>query len=603
MDLVHQANIVLTIAVIVSYYFISQSSKELTILTDALDDEYDYIVVGAGSAGSVVASRLSEDKDKKVLLIEAGGHYDENPMLHVPYYFFNLQHTEHDWEYYTEPQKVSCLGLKEERGFWPRGKVLGGSSMLNGMHYTRGSKYEFDEWERNGCTGWSYKDVLPYFLKSEDIKIPELKDSPYHSSGGPLSVESGKATPLAELYMKAGRELGYNNTDYNGEDQEGFNYMQETTRNGLRSSTSVEYLGNTASRSNLHIAVNSFVTTIGIENSRATGVYVIRKSRKIFIKAKNEVILSAGVISSPQILMLSGVGPKAHLESFGIKVKADLPVGQNLQDHLMTFMFTKIDFPYGLNENLLASWWTKIKYNVFGKGPMAKSSVDGTGFFYNDASRRGNSYADIQFVFISTLPMINFFNFKEEVVKEQLAKSLNDNGFSTLVSISHPKSKGAITLKSTDPFEYPAIDPKYLTDQRDINDFIAAFRIWERFIETPTMQSLGAKVEHAKISFCAKHEFRSDGFWECVARHLGVTMYHHCGTCKMGALDDSTTVVDPQGRVKGIQRLRVVDASILPNVTTGNTNAPTIMAAEKISDSIRGIDSVEALRNRIRDLK
>ena len=603
MELVHQANIVLTIAVIVSYYFMSQSSKEQTILTDALDDEYDYIVVGAGSAGSVVASRLSEDKDKKVLLIEAGGHYDENPMLHVPYYFFNLQHTEHDWEYYTEPQKVSCLGLKEERGFWPRGKVLGGSSMLNGMHYTRGSKYEFDEWERNGCTGWSYKDVLPYFLKSEDIKIPELKDSPYHSSGGPLSVESGKATPLAELYMKAGRELGYNNTDYNGEDQEGFNYMQETTRNGLRSSTSVEYLGNTASRGNLHIAVNSFVTKVEIKNSRATGVYLIRKSRKIFIKAKNEVILSAGVISSPQILMLSGVGPKAHLESLGIKVKADLPVGQNLQDHLMTFMFTKIDFPYGLNENLLASWWTKIKYNVFGKGPMSKSSVDGTGFFYNDASRRGNSYADIQFVFISTLPVINFFNFKDEVVKEQLAKTPNDNGFSTLVSISHPKSKGVITLKSTDPFEYPAIDPKYLTDQRDINDFIAAFRIWERFIETPTMQSLGAKVEHAKISFCAKHEFRSDKFWECVARHLGVTMYHHCGTCKMGALDDSTTVVDPQGRVKGIQRLRVVDASILPNVTTGNTNAPTIMAAEKISDSIRGIDSVKALRDRIRDLK
>ena len=361
MELVHQANIVLTIAVIVAYYFISHSSKELTILTDTLDDEYDYIVVGAGSAGSVVASRLSEDKTKKVLLVEAGGHYDENPMLHVPYYFFNLQHTEHDWEYYTEPQKVSCLGLKEERGFWPRGKVLGGSSMLNGMHYTRGSKYEFDEWERNGCTGWSYNDVLPYFLKSEDIKIPELKDSPYHSSGGPLSVESGKATPLAEMYMKAGRELGYNNTDYNGEDQEGFNYMQETTRNGVRSSTSVEYLGNTASRNNLHIAVNSFVTKVEIEKSRATGVYIIRKSRKIFIKATNEVILSAGVISSPQILMLSGVGPKAHLESLGIKVKADLPVGQNLQDHLMTFMFTKIDFPYGLNGNLLASWWTKIK--------------------------------------------------------------------------------------------------------------------------------------------------------------------------------------------------------------------------------------------------
>ena len=595
--------IVLTVALFIAYYSMSQSSKEQTILTDTLEDEYDYIVVGAGSAGSVVASRLSEDKDKKVLLLEAGGHYDENPMLHVPYYFFNLEHTEHDWEYYTEPQKVSCLGLKEERGFWPRGKVLGGSSMLNGMQYTRGSKYDYDEWEQNGCTGWSYKDVLPYFLKSEDIQIPELKDSPYHSSGGPLSVESGKATPLAEMYMNAGRELGYNITDYNGEDQEGFNYMQETTRNGVRSSTSAEYLGNTASRNNLHIAVNSFVTKLEIENSRAIGVYVIRKARKFFIKARIEIILSAGAISSPQILMLSGVGPKAHLESLGIKVKADLPVGQNLQDHLMTLMFTKIDFPYGLNGNLLESWWTKFKYNIFGKGPMAKSSLDGSGFFYNDASRRGNSYPDIQFIFISAFSKDNFFNFKDEVVAEQLAKSSIDNGFTTVVSISHPKSKGVLTLKSTDPFDYPALDPKYLTDQRDINDFIAAFRIWERFIETSTMQSLGAKVEHAKISFCSKHEFRSDEFWECVARHLAVTVYHHCGTCKMGATNDPTTVVDPQGRVKGIKGLRVVDASIFPNVTAGNTNVPTIMAAEKISDAIRGIDSVKTFRDKIRDLK
>ena len=209
MEQPNQAIVILTVALFVAYYFMSQSSKEQTILTDTLEDEYDYIVVGAGSAGSVVASRLSEDKDKKVLLLEAGGHYNENPMLHVPYSFFNLQHTEHDWEYYTEPQKVSCLGLKEQRGFCPRGKVLGGSSMMNGMQYTRGSKYDYDEWEQNGCTGWSYKEVLPYFLKSEDIKIPELMASPYHSSGGPLSVESGKATPLAELYMKAGRELNY----------------------------------------------------------------------------------------------------------------------------------------------------------------------------------------------------------------------------------------------------------------------------------------------------------------------------------------------------------------------------------------------------------
>ena len=596
MGLAYQAFLGLAIALFLAYYSMLRSFNEPSILTDQLDVEYDYIVVGAGSAGSVVASRLSEDKDRKVLLLEAGGHYDENHMLHVPVVFFDLLHMEQDWEYYTEPQKVSCLGLKGERSYWPRGKVLGGTSMLNGMQYTRGSRFEYDEWERAGCSGWSYNDVLPYFLKSEDIQIAELKSSRYHSSGGPLAVSSGRETKLADLYMQAGKEAGYNITDYNGEAQEGFNYIQQTTRNGIRSSTSLEYLGNTASRNNLHIGVRSFVTKIEIKNNKAVGVFLIRNSRKYFIKARKEIILSAGAISSPQILMLSGIGPKEHLESLGINVKANLPVGKNLQDHQMVMMFSKIDFPYGLTENLLTNWWTKFKYSVFGTGPLAKSSLDGSGFFYADKTRRGKSNVDIQFIFISTLPHKNYFNFKDEVVREQMAKHPNDYGFITVVSITHPKSRGSITLKSNDPFDYPAIDPQYLTDKRDIKEYIAALRIWEKFIETPTMQGLGAKIEHAKISFCSQHKFRSDAFWECVTRHLALTVYHHCGTCKMGAEEDPTAVVDPQGRVKGIQGLRVVDASIFPNVTAGNTNVPVIMVAEKLSDAIRGIDSVAEIR-------
>ena len=604
MALSFNAIVVLTGAVIMAAYYSGRGPfKTASIVTEKLDDEYDYIVVGAGTAGSLVAARLSEDNHNKVLLLEAGSHYNEAaPKIHIPLHLFDFQHTRFDWEYYTIPQTVSCLGLKNNKGYWPRGRVLGGSNMINGVQYTRGSKYEFDEWARNGCTGWSYKDVLPYFLKSEDIRIDNLKSSVYHSTGGPLAVSSGLGTPLADLYMKAGKEMGYEITDYNGEDQEGFNFIQSNTRNGVRSSSALELLENTAERKNLHIAVESFVSKIEIVNKAATGVFVIRDGRKHFIKAAKEVILSAGAINSPQILMLSGIGPEKHLHDMGIPVKADLPVGQNLQDHEMVLMFTKINSSIGITENVRESLWTRIKYSIFGKGPLSTSSLDGNGFFYADPSKRGKGSADIQFIFLSINPDTNFYNFRDDVAKELMAKHPNEDGFMTAVITTHPKSTGTITLSSRDPFDYPLLDPQYLADQSDIQNFISAIRIWEKFIETPTMQGLGAKVDRMKLSFCSHHRFRSDAYWECVTRHLAVTVYHHSGTCKMGDENDKTAVVDPDLRVKGIKGLRVVDASIFPNVTSGNTNAPVVMVAEKISDVIRGIDSVMEIRNRLKDI-
>lgn len=604
MALSFNAIVVLTVAVIMAAYYSGRGPfKKASIVTEKLDDEYDYIVVGAGTAGSVVAARLSEDNHNKVLLLEAGSHYNEAaPKIHIPLHLFDFQHTRFDWEYYTIPQTVSCLGLKDNKGYWPRGRVLGGSNMINGVQYTRGSKYEFNEWARNGCTGWSYKDVLPYFLKSEDIRIDNLRSSVYHSMGGPLAVSSGLGTPLADLYMKAGKEMGYEITDYNGEDQAGFNFIQSNTRNGVRSSSALELLENTAERKNLHIAVESFVSKIEIVNKAATGVFVIRNGRKHFIKAAKEVILSAGAINSPQILMLSGIGPEKHLHDMGIPVKADLPVGQNLQDHEMVLMFTKINSSIGITENVRESLWTRFKYSIFGKGPLSTSSLDGNGFFYADPSKRGKGSADIQFIFLSINPDTNFYNFRDDVAKELMAKHPNEDGFMTAVITTHPKSTGTITLSSRDPFDYPLLDPQYLADQSDIQNFISAIRIWEKFIETPTMQGLGAKVDRMKLSFCSHHRFRSDAYWECVTRHLAVTVYHHSGTCKMGGKNDKTAVVDPDLRVKGIKGLRVVDASIFPNVTSGNTNAPVVMVAEKISDVIRGIDSVKEIRNRLKDI-
>ena len=598
MGVAGQAVYVLVAAMVLAYITKIRvlTPRSVTLLTDKLDSEYDYIVVGGGSAGSVIASRLSEDKERKVLLLEAGYHWTENPDLHVPARWLDLENTKLDWEYYTEPQNVSCLGMKERRSFWPRGYVLGGSSMINAQMYTRGSRYEFDEWASNGCTGWSYKDVLPYFMKSEDIQIEELKSSSYHSVGGPLAISGGRVTPLGDLYMKAGKDLGWDISDYNGADQEGFSRIQCTIRSGVRSSTGVEFLGKTGDRENLHISVRSHVTKVEFQNKRATGIYVIRDGRKYFIKANKEIILSAGAIGSPQILMLSGVGPKTHLEELGIKVIADLPVGQNLQDHQMAFMFTRINKPYSLTANLKDSLWSKVKYQLFGSGPLGAGGPDGTAFFYNDEAKREKTYADVQLIFFSGFGGTNYFNYRDDVAEEYLAKGPNEEGFNTNVIPTHLKSRGTLKLKSKDPFDHPVLDPQYLTDKRDIEDFIGGIRHWEKFIDTPTMKGLGASFDQSKLSFCSQHEFRSDAYWECYVRHLAVTVYHHCGTCKMGAVDDPSTVVDPELRVKGIKGLRVADASVFPNVTSGNTNAPAIMVGEKAADLVRCIDSVKHIR-------
>ncbi|XP_060551775.1 glucose dehydrogenase [FAD, quinone]-like, partial [Ruditapes philippinarum] len=319
---------IILVAFVYNYYR-SKNKNRLAVLEGVPDDEYDYVIIGAGSAGSVLAARLSEDKHSKVLLIEAGGHYDESENFHIPLLWTLSQKTKYDWEFYTEPQTQSSQGLKDKRAFWPRGKVLGGTSVLNAMQYTRGSPFDFDEWEAAGCEGWGYEDVLPYFLKAEDIQITELETSKYHSKGGPLAVSNGHITPLTDVFTRAGQELGYNVTDYNGEDQEGFSIVQKTIRNGVRSSTGLEYLGRANGRQNLHISTNTLATKIEVINKRAVGVFYIKDSKKRYVKARKEIILSAGAVNSPHLLMLSGIGPEKHLKEMNIPLVANLPVGEN----------------------------------------------------------------------------------------------------------------------------------------------------------------------------------------------------------------------------------------------------------------------------------
>ncbi|XP_045160659.1 glucose dehydrogenase [FAD, quinone]-like [Mercenaria mercenaria] len=583
----------------VFYFFIVRSPSMPSVVTRTeLHKSYDYIVIGAGSAGSVVASRLSEDPEVTVLLLEAGGDYTVNETYHVPLHFFDLQKTNVDWEYYTVPQKQSHLGMVENRSYWPRGKLLGGSSIFNSMQYTRGSKHDYDEWAELGCDGWSYEDVLPYFLKLEDMRIDNLKGSKYHNVGGYIGVSTGGVTPIADIYLKAGEEMGYKLTDYNGEIQEGWSPMQLSIRDGIRSSTSLEYLGRAIGRPNLHVAIDSLATKINIQNKQVKGVYFVRNGRKNYIEAKREVIVSGGAVNSPQLLMLSGIGPKNHLDDLNIKVVADLPVGENLQDHLLLHTFAGITEDVGITPEKVNSWKTQLQYKLFGKGILSIAGLDATAFFCSYETEQKDCAADIQFMMYGVAMSDNFLCFKDEIAKEYLFPT-GSLGFSTVISLIDPKSVGTLKLKSADPFDYPLIDPQYLTDKRDIDAYVRAFRLWEKYVSTPSMKKIGASMDKMKLSFCSQYEFRSDDYWECITKHLAYTVYHPAGTCKMGRENDPTAVVDPELRVKGIKGLRVVDASIMPNVISGNTNAPVIMIAEKASDMIRGKYTVHNLKRKL----
>ena len=588
----------LVLALLIHYYTRGILFTRHHFETETLHDEYDYIVIGGGSAGSVVATRLSEDEWTTVLLLEAGGHYDENPIMSIPLLWPISLGTEHDWKYAVEPQNQSFWGLNDNQAIWHGGRVLGGSGMLNVLMWIRGSKHDFDEWERNGCKGWSYNDVLPYFRKSEDMLVEDLKSSKYHSTGGPIAISDPIVISLGDLYLKAGKELGYKFSDYNGEEQEGFSRMQTNIRDGIRSSSAAEFIARSTGRNNLHFALRSFVTKIEIENLEANGVYVIRNGRKQFIKARKEVVVSAGSINTPKLLMLSGIGPKRHLDDFGIKVVKDLPVGQNLQDHMMLNMYTGINSSLSVTSERAQSLWSFITYKLFGKGPLSIGGSEGVAFLHTDEATRRKTYADIQLIFSSSFPHeLSAFNLGKNVSNEYLAATQNEDGFGVSIVPTHLKSRGSVKLKSSDPFDPPIIDPQYLTDKEDVNSIISGLKIWEKLMQTSTFQNIGASMKRSKMSFCSQHEFRSNAYWDCHIRHLALSMTHHVGTCKMGSEEDPSTVVDPTLKVKGIAGLRVVDASIFPNITAGNIYAPVIMVAEKAADMIRGIDSVQKFRN------
>ena len=519
---------------------------------------YDYVVIGAGSAGCVIASRLTEDPNTTVLLLEAGGP-DDREEIHIPAAFPQLFKTECDWGYYTEPQPH----LNNRSLFWPRGKMLGGTSSHNAMIYIRGHRYIFDRWAEAGNEGWGYEDILPLFKKSQN---QERGASEHHGVGGPLNVADLRDTnPLSCAFVDACVENGFTrNDDFNGPEQEGVGYYQVTQKDGRRCSTATAFLRPAMERPNLTIETHAMVTRLLFEGARVVGVAYTQNGEAKEVNADNEVILSGGAINSPQLLLLSGVGPAAQLEALGIPVVADLPgVGQNLQDHLLVVLNYECTEPISLATANSAA--ALLEYQHFRKGPLSSNVAEAGGYL---KTRPDLPLPDLQFVFLPTYFMDHGFVQPE------------GHGFALVPFLLLPESRGNLSLRSRDPLEHPLIQPNYLDSEADMQLLVEGVKILRPLAQTKAFAPfVGKEVEPGP-------QVQSDEEIREFIRNKVETNYHPVGTCKMGG--DSMAVVDPQLRVRGIQGLRVADASIMPLITNGNTNAPSIMIGEKAADMIRG---------------
>ncbi|XP_054709909.1 uncharacterized protein LOC129219656 [Uloborus diversus] len=551
--------------------------------------EYDYVIVGGGSAGSVLASRLSEIPCVKILLLEAGG---PPPLVsEIPAIERLLWHTRIDWDFRTAPQRYTGEALKDRQIVWPSGKTLGGSSVLNAMLTVRGNRQNYDDWAALGATGWSYKDVLPYFIKMEDNRDPEYVANGYHGVGGPQTIHRPRYQPeIKDPIFEASRLMGDKIVDINGRTQIGIYDIQATLRSGQRCSTAKAYLVPAENRTNLDILPNALVRKVIIENRRAIGVRFDFQGDTFEVKAKREVIMSAGTTNSAQLLMLSGIGPRKELERFKIPVIADLPVGKNMQDHCgvpLLFLLSP-SIPSALFK--VFSPPNILQYITTRTGPLTSASlIPAMSFLNGNHSHTKHSIPDYELYF-AELPVEiaeTTFGLREEIFEQYYGPYRGRGTYSCISQILHPRSRGTVTLQSTNPSDPPLIDPNYFEDPKDIQDIVEGMKKCMRIGTSGPLQKVGSTPLPNIFPGCEDSATDEDSYYWCMARQFVVTFNHQVGTAKMGDPRDPTTVVDPQLRVKHIKGLRVVDASIMPLVPSGNTNLPTIMVAEKASDIIK----------------
>ena len=530
---------------------------------------YDYVIVGAGSAGCTLASRLTERGDVKVLLLEAGG-WDRHPYIKLPLGWGKvLLGRMYDWGYDTEPEDT----LGGRRIEVARGRVVGGSSSINAMAYVRGNRADYDRWASGGLPGWSYEDVLPYFRKQESW---EGGANAFRGGDGPLTTRKSRyQDPLVDAYLDAAQSAGYAlNDDYNGAQQDGFARMQMTIRRGRRDSAATAYLHPVLSRANLTVTVNAHVTRIVLEGMRATGIEYVKDGERHFVAAERDVILCGGTINTPQILMLSGIGPPDELRSLGIEVKAALPgVGKNLQDHAAALLI------YGRRDE--SPLLRNMRVDRLARG-MVEGFVLGTGFTTDlpggitafVKSNSAEAIPDIQLLFISgslaAAPYLRPF-------RQPFADS-----FACRIVLLRPESRGAVTLASADPFAHPHIRQGALATQNDWRKLRDGIKIFRELAHSTKLAAFVAR------EIGPGPDVVSDEQLEGFTRKTAVTAHHPAGTCRMGPHGDASAVVDPELRVMGVDGLRVVDASVFPDLVGGNINATVIMIAEKAADLIRG---------------
>ncbi len=535
------------------------------------EEIFDYVIVGAGSAGAVLADRLTEDGRSTVLVLEYGGS-DRALIIQMPAALsLPMKSNTYNWGYRSEPEphlggrRVNC----------PRGKVLGGSSSINGLVYVRGNPLDFERWDNEGARGWGYADVLPYFRRSETFRGG---DDAWRGHDGPVATSHGlKRTPLYQAFIEAGRQAGYAvSADLNGERQEGFGWLDMTVKDGVRWSTANAYLRPAMKRRNLTVLAHALATRIAFDGRRAIGVHYRRGGREHLATARREVILCGGAINSPQLLKLSGIGPAAELRALGIDVVADRAgVGENLQDHLEFYFQVASKQPITLfsHTGLAARAWVGLQWLARGRGLGASNHFEAGGFI---RSRAGVRYPDIQFHF---LPM---------AVAYDGSTLAMEHGFQAHVGPMRSKSRGWVRLKSNDPAEPPKIRFNYMSHPDDWAEMRACVRLTREIFAQRAFDPYRGREIHPGAD-CVSDE-AIDAF---VRQHVE-SAYHPCGACKMGAPGDPMAVVDHETRVIGVEALRVVNSAIMPSIPNGNLNAPTIMIAEKAADLIRGREPLPA---------
>ncbi|XP_043660974.1 glucose dehydrogenase [FAD, quinone] [Drosophila teissieri] len=576
-----------------SQCLISPASQWPVDYAGDLSQPYDFVVIGAGSAGSVVASRLSENPDWKVLVLEAGG--DPPIESELPALFFGLQHTEFTWNYFTEPSEEACQGMKDGRCYWPRGKMLGGSGAANAMLYVRGNRRDFDGWAAMGSTGWSYDKVMPFFEKS----VTPQGNASHPKGYVTLQPFQRQDNAIHQMIIDGGRELGRPYVERFQEGSEtGYAHVPGTVRDGQRMSTAKGYLGAVSrARANLHVVKNALVTKLQFDGDTVTAVNFERAGVSHRVQVTKDVVISAGAIDSPALLLRSGIGPSRQLEQLGIPVVLNMPgVGRNLQDHVLVPVFLKLD--EGQAEALTEKGVLDgiYQYLIHRTGPLATHSTASLVALINTNASSDSVYPDTEnhhlFFQRANHAALELFtkglSFQDQYIDALQGYLKDSHLLCVFILLSHPVAKGELHLKSTDPREAPILTSNYLTESQDVATLMRGIRYIESLEQTKAFRDHLAEMARIPIAECDHIEpYRSEEYWRCYARYFTVTCYHQSGTVKMGPDYDPEACVGQRLKVHGLENLRVADASIMPAVVSANTNAATVMIGERAAHFIR----------------